>query len=194
MEAKPSLENCEEQHYIVSGAAVAKKEISYEFESATGELLQLLSGFSQEQINTVPFSGSWTGAQVGDHLLKSYGIAQTLYGPVKQTERPIDQHIEGIKAAFLNFTTKLTSPDFIVPRNTTYDKEALLSSLQHASAKISEAIQALDLSPTCVGFAFPVLGHLTRLEIAYFMICHTKRHNHQLKNIFQKIQETLNVK
>ena len=162
-----------------------QKELLIEFESVTKEFMDLISSFSQEQINTIPFEGSWTAAQVAEHIIKSdTGMIKILYGPTKQTTRQPDENIESLKAQFLDFTTKLESPKFIIPASVAYDKETLLNSLRRTRIKINEAIKTLDAGATCPG---PVLGELTRLEIFNFIIFHTQRHIHQLKNIFQKV-------
>ena len=107
-----------------------------------------------------------------------------LYGPVKPTERPPGQNIERIKSEFLDFSTKISSPEFLIPANSTYDKETLLNSLKKTRAEIAEAVRTLNLSETCPS---PILGEWTRLEIIHLCVCHTQRHVHQLKNIFQKL-------
>jgi uncharacterized damage-inducible protein DinB len=159
-----------------------------ELESTANELLQLLSSFDQEQINVVPFEGSWTAGQLARHVIKSQaGFAEIMNGPVKDSDRKPDEKAEKIKADFLNFNIKMKSPDFIVPENKTYNKEALLQSLETLKAKITEEMETKDLTQTCLAFELPMLGHLTRLEAVYFVIYHTQRHIHQLKNILRKI-------
>ena len=44
------------------------KETLRDFENTNVELLQLFSSFNQEQINVVPFEGSWTAGQLAEHL------------------------------------------------------------------------------------------------------------------------------
>lgn len=163
-------------------------EMVKELEAAAGELLRLLSSFDQERINTAPFEGSWTPAQVGQHLYKSYkGVPQLLQGPVKKTERDPAQNIGQIKKDFLDFSTKLKAPDFIVPESKAYDRGILLDQLQKALGLIGEAARSLDLTETCTAFSFPVYGELTRMEWVYFVICHTRRHNHQLGRMAEKL-------
>jgi hypothetical protein len=161
------------------------KEILTEFEGVTRELLQLISSFDQKQINTIPFEGSWTASQVAEHLFKSDSlIAKTLYTPAKSTEREYDENIRSLKETFLDFDTKLTSPDFIIPAVGNYNKETVLNHLKNTRTKIKNAITTLDLSETSPA---TVLGELTRLELIHFVIYHTQRHIHQLKNIFKKV-------
>ena len=164
------------------------KEILQQFDSTTKELLQLLSSFNQQQVNTAPFEGSWTAAQIGEHLHKSYkGLPRILTKGVKPTERDPAEHIAVIRKTFLDFNTKLKSPEFIIPENKTYNKETLVNELQNLVPQIRDAVQSGDINETCTGFAFPVLGELTRLEIIHFVVYHTRRHNRQLKNILEKV-------
>jgi len=159
-----------------------------EVENTLKELIQLVSSFNQEQINTIPFEGSWTAGQLGRHMIKSNsGFVEMLNGPVKDSGREPDKMVERIKEDFLDFNTKMKSPDFIVPENINYNKEALLSSLNNIKVDLNKAVLTLDLTKTCLVFELPVYGALTRLEAIYFVIYHTQRHIHQLKNIFQKV-------
>ena len=42
-----------------------KKELLSSFDDTTAKLLHALSLFNEEELNTVPFEGSWTAGQVG---------------------------------------------------------------------------------------------------------------------------------
>ena len=65
-----------------------KNVIGIKFETTTNELIQLISSTNDEQYNEIPFEGSWSFVQVGDHLLKSYGLVEVLKnGPVRKTEK-----------------------------------------------------------------------------------------------------------
>lgn len=163
------------------------KELYCEFDKASGEMLQLLSALNQAQLNAVPFEGSWTAAQVGEHLRKSYEVKNLLYHPVQPTHRAPDQWVEQIRTDFLNFSVKMQSPEFVVPEAIIYDKDALIGALKNSREQILQATETLDLSLTCPAFAFPVYGALTRLETIHFLICHTLRHNRQLKGISERL-------
>lgn len=159
------------------------KEILTELKNTTDDLLRILDILSPNELNRIPFEGSWTAGQVGDHLLKSYGVVETLNGEVKSTNRAPDQKVAGIKAAFLNFNNKMQSPDFIIPTNDVINKEALLNALKHQISLLVSCAKTQDLSLTCLSFSIPELGNMTRLEWIYFVMYHTQRHNRQLKNI-----------
>jgi len=164
------------------------EEIAKEAEQTLTGLIGEVERVPAEKFNIVPFEGSWTAGQLTQHMVMSNsGFADLLNGPVKDTERAPDAAVEEIKSIFLNFEIKLTSPDFIRPEKKNYDKDGLLAALSGIKADITTAAATLDLSKTCLSFELPVLGYVTRLEAFSFVICHTQRHIHQLKNIYTKL-------
>lgn len=166
------------------------QEISKEANEALSGLIMLLSKFDEEQINVVPFEGSWTAGQVVQHMIKANsGFADILKGPVKDTERKPDEVIPQIKNDFLNFKVKMKTPDFLIPEAKNYDKNELVSGLKNIRENVIDATETLDLTKTCTAFELPVYGYLTRQEAVSFITCHTLRHTHQLKNIYQKLIE-----
>ena len=160
-------------------------EFLLEFEAATNAFLAQVAALSQTELNTVPFAGSWTAAQVIEHLCKSdEHMIKTLNGPVEPTNRPPDAGVPNLEAIFLDFSTKLPSPEFIIPSSQTFDKESIISTFRAGREQIGKAIQTLDLAPTC---HLPILGNPTRLEIITFVIVHTQRHTNQVKKIAEKL-------
>jgi len=161
-----------------------KDEILNEFDTASSEFLQALNNFTQHNINTVPFEGSWTAGQVADHILKSAtGAEQALTGPVKPTERDTDQHVALLRKIFLDFDMKMKSPDFVLPSGGPFEKDAIVKQLTDTFTIIHAAIEKNDLQLTCTLFNLPTLGELTGVEMTQFITVHTKRHAHQLRNI-----------
>ena len=156
-------------------------------ENLTG-LIQLVENFKPDQINVVPFEGSWTAGQLAQHMvMANSGFADILNGPVKETERKPDEMVLRIKDDFLNFNIKMTTPGFIRPEARAYDKNELVSALQNIRERIDEATGTLDLTKTCLAFELPVYGYLTRMEAVSFVAYHTYRHIQQLKNIYLTI-------
>jgi DinB superfamily len=165
--------------------------IGVEIDKTLNDFIRLLSSIDQEQINIVPFNDSWTAGQVGQHVLLSVsGFAELVNGPVKETERAPDLGVEMLKKTFLNFTTKLKSPDFIKPAAVHYIKEELVQSLEEKKIALVLASEKLDLSKTCLAFELPATGFISRLEALHFVVYHTMRHVHQLKNIRQHLIKT----
>lgn len=167
-----------------------KPEIQIKIDGTLEELIQLFSTIDQEQINIVPFEGSWTAAQLVRHMIMSNsGFAEMIKGPVKETHREPDELVEKIKSDFLDFTTKMKSPDFVKPAMEHYQKTDLLNNLKNVKESIREVIENADLTKTCISFKLPGYGYLTRLEAAHFVLFHTQRHIHQLKNISRKLAD-----
>lgn len=156
-------------------------------EALTG-LIDTLAAFKDEQINKVPFEGSWTAGQLAQHMvMANSGFADVLNGPVKDTERNADEMVPKIKGDFLNFNITMTSPDFLKPEVKEYNKDELLSALKNIRKNVADSTEKLDLTKTCLAFELPVYGHLTRFEAVSFVVYHTQRHIRQLKNIYNKI-------
>ena len=165
-----------------------KKEIISEFDTTSSELIELLSGLSSEQLNEVPFEGSWTAGQVGHHLLKSYGVVSILGGKTMETTRPVNEIIDNIRMVFNDHSIKMESPEFIIPTEKKIEKDKLLNGLaEKINAVRNYAENNPDLSLTCLDFELPGAGHLTRSEWIQFMSIHTQRHIRQLKNIIQHL-------
>jgi len=167
-----------------------KKELLSSLDETSEELLQTLSLFSETELNMVPFEGSWTAGQVGEHLLKSNpGIAKIISGNIQLTERPADEKVEFLKSIFLDFTKKAISAKSIWPSDLPKEKHKLISDLNETMDDIKLKAESMDLSLTCTDFPFPTLGEFTRWEWITFIIYHTKKHVFQIKNIYKKIKD-----
>lgn len=158
------------------------------FSDATDELLRLLQSLTQEELNTVPFEGSWTAGQLGEHLLRAYGVVEILKGDVEPTQRPSDQKVAEVKELFLDFSTKMKSPEEILPKASFHDRRKLISALRIKVEEMMEVIENFDLSMVCKAFVIPET--MTRLEWLWFNTVHTQRHVHQLKNIVKSLRIT----
>src|SRR5690606_23068765 len=131
-----------------------------------------------DQVNVVPFEGSWTAGQVAEHVLKSSGVAEILYGNVEPADRAPDQHVAPLREQFLNFGIKMQSPEFILPSDGDHDKAQLAADLENVWKKTAAAAATLDLSMMCLDFALPTIGTMTRYEWISFLVVHTQRHIH----------------
>ena len=170
------------------------KDISVELTTTMNKLLQTICSFPAEKFNSGPFEGSWTAAQVSDHLLKSIsGVHELLYSPAKPSTRMPGQKESAIKTMFLDFSTKMKSPEFVLPRNEPLQKQELLAALETLKAQLTEAMKTLDLSASCSVFELPGFGEFTREEWIWFAIYHTQRHTQQLSNIYEMLVDKKQV-
>jgi hypothetical protein len=171
-----------------------RNDLLEELLETKNELLKVLNAFSDGVINTVPFEGSWTPGQVAEHILISAsGVSSALKGDAKPSYRDPELHIKLLGDAFLNFDVKMRSPDFVLPTEKKKDKQDLISSLTATFDELVKAAGSDDLDQICVTFEMPTLGTLSKKELLYFVLVHTQRHIHQLKNIAKHlITETIN--
>ncbi len=156
-----------------------------EADETLSALENVFSEFDAAEINKVPFEGSWTAGQLAKHLvMANSGFLQIINGPVTDTDKPADLMVQEIRNDFLNFNVKYDSPKEIYPEDSIYDYSELLENLKQIRLGTLNAATGLDLTKTCVSYELPGYGFLTRLEAIYFVIYHTQRHIHQLKNIY----------
>lgn len=140
--------------------------------------------FSDEDFNKVPFKGSWTPGQVCQHVkLSVQGMPGLWQGNVVTPDRKPDAHVKMLADVFLDFSTKLDSPDFILPEAKKYSQEEFVRFFTDFAKKLQPLAETLDMGQLCVGFEFPNSGPLTRQELLAFLLFHTQRHTNQLKKI-----------
>ncbi len=168
-------------------------ELTIQLHQTTIDLLDAISLFTQEQFNTIPFEDSWTAAQVTEHLFKAEtGVPKIWQGNTQLTKRVVDQNVEILKQVFLDFSTKLKSPEFILPSlaDVIQDKEERYQSFKAKRAEIDGLAPNIDLSLTYTDFAFPNMGALTGIEWVVFLTAHATRHIRQLQNIHKVLTST----
>jgi len=161
---------------------IKTEELLASLDSTTSELLELISSFSETQINEIPSAGSWTAAQVAEHVTKSnIGIIKSLKKDGKPPGRAPDAGVEQLKRTFLDFDKKLQSPEFILPTQDIYQKKLVIDNLGISIAQLRESGDEVSLFEM---ISHPIFGEITKLELLHFVVYHTQRHIHQLRNIF----------
>jgi DinB superfamily len=168
------------------------KEFFASLDETSSGLLQLISSADSTTINTIPsdsyrIKNSWTAAQLASHVTKSNkAIVQALNMEGKKANRNPAERVPELKKIFLDFTTKFNSPEFIRPKQDTYQKEALIADLKKSNEQLKELRSKINLSEI---ISLPAFGEITKLELLHFVLYHTQRHVHQLKNIFHALKE-----
>ena len=161
-----------------------EKELVNEIEQTARQLFQVVGGFAEEEFNKQPFEGSWTPGQVVEHVaLYASGTLRTLEGKTAVTERDPGQMVTPLRNAFLEFDSKMQSPEFIRPSDDPKNKASLIASLEASFRGLARVACSEDLHATCLGFSMPTVGNMTRLEWLSFVVVHTQRHIWQLKKM-----------
>ncbi len=155
-----------------------KREIEETFQTTTEHFSEL----KKEKINVVPFEGSWTAAQIIQHLILSCsGFLQIINGPESESGRDFDQNVAQTKKMFES-PEKMKSPTAIEPENKEYDQERMIKKLHELKRGLKEAVEKNNLHKLATGFKFSE-GYMTKFEAAKFLIYHTQRHTRQLLDV-----------
>jgi len=163
-----------------------KTELLALFDVVTNEFLKWVRSFSEEELNSVPYPGSWTAAQVVEHVTRSnQTIIQSLNMDGAISGRRPDKRVAELKSTFLDYTIKLKSPEFILPTRDIYIPGPLLAGIEKSIERLREVAVQANFSE---GLNHPVLGEITKLEMFHFVLYHTERHIQQLKKIYQALQ------
>ena len=149
------------------------------------EYISMLEKFVDEQINKIPFEGSWTPGQVTDHIIKATGGIPDKY--TEPANRPYDEKVAKMESVFLDFEVKFKSPEFVVPGNGPFDKQTLKETLRSTLQRHLDKIAGTDLTALCLKFELPGIGTMTRYEWFRFIIAHMIRHQRQLKNMLNSM-------
>ena len=68
------------------------------------KLSDIISAASEEEINTVPFEGSWTAAQTAQNIiLASSGLPALFAGKKEKTTREPHENVKKLDSIFLDF-------------------------------------------------------------------------------------------
>ena len=153
---------------------------------AVSKLTDLMSAVDDEKVNTVPYEGSWTAPQLLRHVTKSInGMAKAMQMEAKPAKRNPSERIDELKKIFLDFSKKLTQPDFIVPEERVYEKESAIEELNKSFSRFKESALSANLDDLIEDLP---LGPITKLEIIHFVLYHTQRHLHQMKKICKALK------
>ncbi|AWI25722.1 DinB family protein [Flavobacterium pallidum] len=163
--------------------AMLVNEIQHTFES----LYTAIGAFSEAETDIQPFAGSWSAGQVAEHLIKGMSGIGRLGTKTEKSDRPLDEKIPAIKKMFLDYSIRLTSPDFLVPTSEKHDIKAQLSELKAIEEQHRGMAEDADLSLESRLFELPGFGALTLYEWISFNLIHAQRHTLQLQNIRKKM-------
>jgi DinB superfamily len=164
-------------------------EVISNFTAIKNTLISLLETLTHEQLNQIPFPGSWTAGQLGEHVLKSYQAMDLSKMAAIPSKRPNDAKSSQIDSVFLDFSVKYQAPDFIVPSSTPISRSDLIAQLRETTDRIIDYAKTHELSFTSPDFEIIGFGDLTAQEWIHFLTAHGQRHVRQLRHILDKVAD-----
>ena len=161
------------------------------------DLINIISSFSEDELNTAASLGEWSAGEIAGHIIKfTSGFIQLMNGPLKKEKRRPDEKVDMIKNDFLNYKVKMRSPQFVEPDKQEYKKDEVLKSLKKIYKRLVQAADSIELTPDenneskiLAAFELPVYGYMTKLEAICFVIYHTQRHIRQIKVAVNELEE-----
>ena len=146
---------------------------------AISGMLDLMLPLDNDEVNAVPYKDSWTAAMLFRHVSKSLNA---MSGAMRMDSKPAGrdpgEKIPELKKAFLDFSVKMKSPDFIVPENGPYEKQSISEELKNSFRQLKESAADARLPDLVEGLP---MGPITKLK---YLFCHdhSAAHLHQMKN------------
>ncbi|MEO6541607.1 MAG: DinB family protein [Ferruginibacter sp.] len=164
-----------------------KNELLTAIEEVISQMAGLMMPLGEQQVNSIPYENSWTAGQLFNHVTLSInGMAKAMSKESEPAERDPGEKIAGLKKAMLDFSVKMKSPDFIVPEDGPFEKQATIEELQRSFTQFSENTGKANLNDMVEGLPF---GPVTKLEMLHFVLYHSQRHLHQMKNITNALEK-----
>lgn len=156
-------------------------------DEAGSHLQELLSSLDDNELNAIPYEGSWTAGMLYRHIIKvTEGMAGVLQMPAKPAGRSTDERVPELKKTFLNFSIKMKAPDMAVPEEAVYQKNDLHDKLDASLRHFKGVAGKQNLDELVTGLP---LGDITKQEILHFTLYHTQRHLHQMQKIVDALHK-----
>jgi DinB superfamily len=150
-------------------------------------MLDIMSRLDPVKVNTVPYKNSWTAGMLFRHVSKSlYAMSNAMRKDGKPAGRDEGEKIPELNKTFLDFSSKMKSPEFIVPENGPYEKQAICEELNNSFDHLKQSTAHAELPDLVEGLP---LGPITKLEILHFVLYHTQRHLNQMKKICEALKD-----
>lgn len=162
-----------------------KAALIEQVESSTNSFLGLFEQFPADKLHLAPSPGSWSAAQVLEHLLiVESGVNNVMLAPPQaKEERNPDEKVAYIAQIFNDMDRRYQAGAQIHPRGKQIPAEELIEKFRSVREKLIQIIEDQNLAISCGAFTHQVFGNLTRLEWVHFNIIHARRHREQLKRI-----------
>ncbi|MBE9917889.1 DinB family protein [Paenibacillus donghaensis] len=160
------------------------QEIIPELKETRNELLGILSGLSENELNTKKDSSSWSISQVCQHLSKTEELyVAAIRKGLKSKE---DSFIENKSLGFLlDRSKKLEAPDIAKPTDDILEYEEIIAKLNHSRQKLFDMLNSLE-DPSALSrrhSMHPVFKAMLLIDWVKSLYLHEQRHIKQIHEI-----------
>ena len=165
------------------------QEINQKLSETRDELLGILSGLSEDQINRRIDSTRWSISQVCEHLSKTEELyVLAIKKGLKSNE---DSFIEEKSLEFLlDRSKKLEAPDMAKPTDEILEYQEIIEKLTNSREKLNEILNTLD-DPSLLSrryFTHPVFKEMLLIEWVKSLYLHEQRHIEQINEIIKDMK------
>lgn len=123
-------------------------------------MVSAIEKYKDEDFNKIPFEGSWTGGQVCEHVkLSIEGMPELFQGKTEASNREPDEKVAMVAGVFLDFDKKYDSPEFIIPKQKSYDQNQFADFFSEYGKNLEELAAKLNMAKICLDFEIPGFGH-----------------------------------
>ncbi|KPD00074.1 DinB superfamily protein [Geobacillus sp. BCO2] len=152
-------------------------------EQVRQQLINSVSELSDEQLNTRMAEGSWTIAQVLEHLyLIETSIAAMIAHTVKHGEsQPVEEKPIHLT---VDRSKKVEAPDFARPSDRFFSWHELKEKLRQSRQRLRQIVEQTPLHDLKMkSFPHPIFGPLNLKQWVEFVAYHEQRHLAQIEEI-----------
>lgn len=160
------------------------QEINRKLEETRVELLGILDGLREDEINKQKDFESWSISQVCQHLIKTEELY--IVAIRKGLKSKEDSFIENKPVELLlDRSNKLEAPDIAKPTDELLENQVIIEKLNYARQKLHELLNTVE-DPSVLSrrhYLHPVFKEMLLIEWLKSLYLHEQRHIKQIKEI-----------
>ncbi len=166
------------------------QEIKHNLTETRGQLLEILAGLSEDQLNKQEDSNSWRIGQVCQHLFKTEELYVVAIKKGLKGEE--DSLLENKPVEFLlDRSKKWNAPDIAKPTDELMERQEIVEKLNLSRKKLLELLDTIE-DPSILSrryFTHPVFKEMLLIDWVKSLYLHEQRHMKQINEIIDSISD-----
>lgn len=160
------------------------QEINQKLTETRDELLEILNGLNEDQLNRRQDSNRWSISQICQHLSKTEELYVVAIKRGLKSEQ--DSTLENKSLEFLlDRSKRLEAPEMVIPTDEIFEHKDMVEKLHHSREKLTELLHSLE-DPAVLSrkhFVHPVFKEMLLIEWVESLYLHEQRHIQQINEI-----------